>query len=251
MWSLGVILYILLSGLPPFWGDTEEDIFRMVLKVRFGILYNPLLLLELHSCVVHQAHDYLSSRSRYLDANENISQPYLKHLPIGIACSQHHSYDTFWMQWLTLIGCMCHWGKKNRLYNLAKVEKWPLLLCTKLLISPLLPYSSFSLYSSRSLWDDSSRQINAAVPYGEAQNFLVMGKFLAGKHRYKVLTLAKHIRERQELCMPTLDQGPCQEAYCFSDTTSEYLSPPRQTSKLHVQTTSKPAFETLQRGILQ
>ena len=33
MWSLGVMLYILLSGLPPFWGDKEEDIFRMVLKV--------------------------------------------------------------------------------------------------------------------------------------------------------------------------------------------------------------------------
>eukprot|EP00803_Ostreobium_quekettii_P009919 evm.model.scf_2513EXC.1 EVM.evm.TU.scf_2513EXC.1 scf_2513EXC:242-4351(+) len=32
MWSLGVILYILLSGLPPFWGDTEEQIFKMALK---------------------------------------------------------------------------------------------------------------------------------------------------------------------------------------------------------------------------
>eukprot|EP01025_Chloroclados_australasicus_P061445 TRINITY_DN80714_c0_g1_i1.p1 TRINITY_DN80714_c0_g1~~TRINITY_DN80714_c0_g1_i1.p1 ORF type:complete len:544 (-),score=79.95 TRINITY_DN80714_c0_g1_i1:307-1764(-) len=32
MWSLGVILYILLSGLPPFWGDSEEQIFKMVLK---------------------------------------------------------------------------------------------------------------------------------------------------------------------------------------------------------------------------
>lgn len=31
IWSLGVCLYILLSGLTPFWGDSEEDIFRMVL----------------------------------------------------------------------------------------------------------------------------------------------------------------------------------------------------------------------------
>ena len=41
MWSLGVVLYILLSGLPPFWGDTEEAIFRMVLRSELDLSSAP------------------------------------------------------------------------------------------------------------------------------------------------------------------------------------------------------------------
>lgn len=42
MWSLGVMLYILLSGLPPFWGDDESQIFKSVLKVRLSGLLQQL-----------------------------------------------------------------------------------------------------------------------------------------------------------------------------------------------------------------
>ncbi len=53
MWSLGVILYILLSGLPPFWGDTEEQIFKMVLRgsIDFKTDPWPKLSVDAKECV--------------------------------------------------------------------------------------------------------------------------------------------------------------------------------------------------------
>lgn len=41
MWSLGVILSILLSGLPPFFGDNEDQIFRAILRGEPDLVSDP------------------------------------------------------------------------------------------------------------------------------------------------------------------------------------------------------------------
>nr|GEV61980.1 calcium-dependent protein kinase 26-like [Tanacetum cinerariifolium] len=41
IWSAGVILYILLSGVPPFWGETENDVFREILQGELDFSFDP------------------------------------------------------------------------------------------------------------------------------------------------------------------------------------------------------------------
>ncbi|KAF6153270.1 hypothetical protein GIB67_000059 [Kingdonia uniflora] len=41
IWSAGVILYILLSGVPPFWGENEKGIFDAVLRGHLDFLSDP------------------------------------------------------------------------------------------------------------------------------------------------------------------------------------------------------------------
>ncbi|GMJ07651.1 hypothetical protein HRI_004434300 [Hibiscus trionum] len=41
IWSLGVMLYILLSGVPPFWAESENGVFKAILRGRVDFSSKP------------------------------------------------------------------------------------------------------------------------------------------------------------------------------------------------------------------
>ena len=41
VWSAGVVLYILLSGIPPFWANTNEGIFKSIKEAKLNLTRNP------------------------------------------------------------------------------------------------------------------------------------------------------------------------------------------------------------------
>lgn len=55
IWSCGVILYILLSGVPPFWGESEQQIFDSILKGNLDFQSEPWpqISAEAKDCVKH------------------------------------------------------------------------------------------------------------------------------------------------------------------------------------------------------
>ena len=82
MWSVGVILYILLSGVPPFWSESQAAMFQMILKGKYTMQE------EIWESVSKEAKDLLSKllvvdSERRLSATEVLAHPWVLKKNLG------------------------------------------------------------------------------------------------------------------------------------------------------------------------
>ncbi|KAI3705413.1 hypothetical protein L1987_75650 [Smallanthus sonchifolius] len=76
IWSAGVILYVLLSGVPPFWGETEDDVFREILKGEIDFSFNPWPVISTSAKDLIKKM-LLRDRGRRITAHEILRHPWI------------------------------------------------------------------------------------------------------------------------------------------------------------------------------
>lgn len=92
IWSAGVILYILLSGVPPFWGETEQEIFEAIKEGKVDFPEDPWCK------VSHSAKDLIKGMLCFdatarLTPSQILEHPWiLQHVPIKQE-KHHHSQE--------------------------------------------------------------------------------------------------------------------------------------------------------------
>lgn len=77
IWSCGVILYILLSGVPPFWGDNEKQIFKAILEGKLDLSSDPWpqVSAEAKDCVKRMLEPNPAKRAT---ADEILQHPWMR-----------------------------------------------------------------------------------------------------------------------------------------------------------------------------